>query len=216
MYFFEPCTQLYIPACSGLTPEGVIRAVKTLSKHDHNLKTLWINGIYNVTKEHLETLHNYLQMDMSHNKQKRKQRLLFHEYGNITLTRQDNDFQPMLDLQICPICEEVRVVFDCPRKTYEMMIEKSLSDVRGCKLCVPWCKECGKWVGSLEREEAVCLDVLCLDCWLHLPKCDFCNKPYCKEHANERQHQSLGSNGSFVCDVCHIKFIESFIYNIED
>lgn len=52
---------------------------------------------------------------------------------------------------------------------------------------------------SEEVEEGACGDVLCLECWLKLPKCNFCNKPYCKQHTN---WWCTSSDSSFLCKVC--------------
>ncbi|BFG17255.1 hypothetical protein CerSpe_035280 [Prunus speciosa] len=72
--------KLYLPGCTGLTPEGVIGAVKTLSEHHHGLKSLMINGIYNINKEHLETLRPYLEKNLSQQEQSGSWPLLFHEH----------------------------------------------------------------------------------------------------------------------------------------
>jgi hypothetical protein len=67
------------------------------------------------------------------------------------------------------------------------------------------CEECGGCIESEELELTACGDNLCSKCWLQLPKCNFCNQPYCKLHTNQ-QHRLSGSSG-FVCDVCHVKFV---------
>ena len=191
--------QLLIPGCTGLTPEGVIRAVKTLlSKQGHTLQSLHINGIYNIQKHHLQSLHSYLQLNTSHQTPQR----------------------PIIDVEICPRCDEPQMVFDCPRKSCKMKIERPNVEehCRGCSTCIPRCRECGVCVDeSEELGEAVCADVLCLDCWLRLPKCSFCNKPYCKHHAEEEKFRCSSSGLSgFVCDVCHAKFVEGLYYSDEE
>ncbi|XP_015895422.3 F-box protein SKIP28 isoform X2 [Ziziphus jujuba] len=207
--------KLYIPACTGLTPEGVIRAVKTLSKNGHKLKNLWINGIYNIKREHFETLCSYLQLNLAQQEQQQPKPLLFNNYQKFPALG-DSKNQPVIDMGVCPRCKEVSMVFDCPRKkTCKLKIERLLTDCRGCKLCIPRCQECGRCVVSDEVEEAVCADILCSDCWLQLPKCNLCNKPYCKQHANEK-FCSSGSAG-FVCDACQAKFLGKMCYyHIED
>ncbi|KAE8076334.1 hypothetical protein FH972_014994 [Carpinus fangiana] len=196
--------KLYIPACTGLTPEGVIRAVKTLSERHHNLKSLRINGIYNIKKEDLQTILSYLQMNLSQQQQQRKQQptTLYH-HRNFSIFRNE-DSDPMLDVDICPKCNDVRAVYECVRETCKRKRERLSTVCRGCHLCIPRCEECGRCVGSDELEETACGDNLCSECWLQLPKCNFCNRPYCNQHTN-RQYRNSSSTG-FVCDVCHIPY----------
>nr|XP_043624349.1 F-box protein SKIP28 [Erigeron canadensis] len=166
--------KLHVPQCTSLTPEGIIRAVTTLSQHNTTLKTLMINGISKVTKEHLQTLHSLLRSD---------------NYSSI-------------DVEICPKCDEVRMVHDCPLETCER--KRTTGSCRGCKFCVLRCEECRKCVGVDDEEsEAACEDMLCEDCWIHLPKCCYCNKPYCTKHTH-KQCVIPGSSG-FVCEACYSK-----------
>ncbi|PQQ20798.1 F-box protein SKIP28 [Prunus yedoensis var. nudiflora] len=196
--------KLYLPGCTGLTPEGVIGAMKTLSEHHHGLKSLMISGIYNINKEHLETLRPYLEKNLSQQEQSGSWPLLFHEHRDVPTFRHDKGYTT-IDVEVCPKCDEVRMVFDCPRRTCKRKIGRSMSDCRGCNFCIPRCQECGGCVDDSEEvEEAVCADILCSDCWLQLPKCDFCNKPYCKQHAHNGSCPP-GSTG-FVCDVCCANF----------
>ncbi|KAL5553220.1 hypothetical protein UlMin_040621 [Ulmus minor] len=192
--------KLHIPGCTGLTPDGVIRAVKTLSNQSRGLKSLSINGIYNIQNHHLQTLHSYLETKFE--AQKKPMPLLFHEYKNFPRHRNNNEEQPAIDLEICPRCKEARMVFDCPRETCKMKRERSMRDCRGCHFCIPRCRECGVCVGDDEElEEVLCEDFLCSDCWLRLPKCSLCYKPYCKQHA--AQESCFSGSSEFVCHVCH-------------
>ncbi len=194
--FFCILIQLYIPACTGLTPEGVIRAVKTLSEHHHSLRSLRIHGIYNIKKDHLHTILSYLQMKLPQQEQQRQLPILFH-HRNFSVFR-NQESEPLIDVDICPKCNHVRMVYDCPRETCRR-------GCKGCNFCIPRCEECGGCIESEELELTACGDNLCSKCWLQLPKCNFCNQPYCKLHTNQ-QHRLSGSSG-FVCDVCHVKFV---------
>ncbi|PON62726.1 Dynein light chain [Parasponia andersonii] len=202
-FLYFSIDKLFIPGCTGLTPEGVIRAVKTLSQHGHSLKNLHINGIYHLEKHHIETLHSYLQNNLAEQHIPRPL-IVYHEYRNLSTIRHYKD-QPVMDMETCPRCVEPRMVFGCPRKTCKIKMEKSsVMGCRGCISCIPRCIECGVcFEFDDELEEAVCEDSLCLDCWLQLPKCNFCNKPYCKRHAEQKRCYSSGSAG-FVCEVCEV------------
>lgn len=200
-------TQLYIPACTGLTPEGVIRAVKTLSEPHHSLKSLRINGIYNIRKEHLQTILSYLQtMNLSQQDMQPKQQPTFYHLRNFPIFRNQESDDPMLDVDICPKCNDVRVVYECVREPCKRKRELLSTVCRGCNLCIPRCEECGGCMGSEELDETACGDNLCSGCWLKLPKCNFCNRPYCNQHTN-RQYMISSSTG-FVCDVCHISYYQ--------
>ncbi|KAF5442767.1 hypothetical protein F2P56_035390 [Juglans regia] len=197
--------KLYIPTCTGLTSGGVIRAVKTLSEHNHSLKSLRINGIYNIEKEELEILRSYLQMNLS---QQMQQPMLFH-HRNLSMF--SNKSEPLIDVDICPKCKDVRMVYDCPREACKRKNKKLMHPTAGCKgcnLCIPRCEECGGCLESEEIEETACGDSLCSECWLKLPKCNFCNRPYCNQHTHRQCKHS--SSSDFVCDVCHERYVWNF------
>lgn len=194
--------KLCLPGCRGLTVNGVIRAVKTLSEHHHSLKHLQINGIYDVEKRDFEIPHNYLLMNQSNQALDQVQKPIFYHDYRTKFRYGDEDDGRMIDVEICPKCEEVKMVFDCPR-------EKLMNHCRGCKECIQRCEECGKCVEFGEQEDAVCLDPLCLDCWIQLRKCSFCNKPYCNQHTHLQR--AIGSYSEWVCEVCHDKDRKSVV-----
>ncbi|XP_022734006.1 F-box protein SKIP28-like [Durio zibethinus] len=199
--------KLYLPGCTGLTPNGVIRAVQTLSVHQHSLESLQINGIYNMNKQHLERLQYYLlTKQIQQQVQQKQQSLFYHTYRKFQAYRWE-EFGPIIDVEICPKCNEVRIVFDCPREDCKRKRDHSLSACRMCKFCIPRCEECGLCVKPGEVEEAVCSDTLCSDCWIQLSKCNFCNKPCCRQHTS-LQIRSRGSTG-WICVVCHETFLSS-------
>lgn len=93
------------------------------------------------------------------------------------------------------------MVYDCPLETCER--KRTTRGCRGCKSCVSRCEECGKCVGINDEEEseAACEDKLCEDCWINLPKCGFCNKPYCRNHSYKQF--VLSNSSGFVCEACY-------------
>ncbi|XP_023551551.1 F-box protein SKIP28-like [Cucurbita pepo subsp. pepo] len=193
-------TKLYVPGCTSLTPEGVIRAVETLSQHSHNLNSLMIGGIYNIENEHLEVLkYHLLKNGSQQQQQQQQQRRLYHKYIEAwKLLR--NEYMAMIDVEMCPKCQEIGKVYDCSRERCKIKQEQnSGAECRGCSGCVPRCEECGGCVDGDETEEAVCAGILCTSCWLQLPKCNHCNRPYCTRH---RQNVVSSSAAGFVCEVC--------------
>ncbi|RDY04258.1 F-box protein SKIP28, partial [Mucuna pruriens] len=191
--------KLHIPGCTGITPEGVLRAVKTLGQRSNCLKSLSINGIYNIQKEHLDMLIMNLRknLPLPLEEQQKQQSVYYHERGSLSVFKREES-QRLIDLEICPKCFEVRMVYDCP-KGHCMRREWPLAPCRGCIFCIPRCENCGGCIESGQVEDGACEDIFCLECWLQLPKCSFCNKPYCKRHVN---WWCTSSDSSSICKVC--------------
>ncbi|KAF3972129.1 hypothetical protein CMV_004337 [Castanea mollissima] len=192
--------KFFLPECTGLTPEGVIRAVKTLSENHQSLKSLRIHGIYNIKKDHLDTIRSFFQMKLPQQEHQRQQPILFHHRNSPEYRNEESNPMIDIDVDICPKCNNVSMVYDCPRETCKN------KGCKACSLCISRCEECGGCIiESEELEATACGDNLCSNCWLQLPKCNLCNQPYCKLHINH-QHR-LSSSTGFVCDACHVKFV---------
>lgn len=161
------------------------------------LESLRIYGIYGFEKEDLQTLHNLIDPSRT----QKTGKILYHEHKKSSALKHKDTNRP-IDIDLCPKCDEITAIFDCPRVACENLQQRLVSECRGCALCITRCTECGICItGDQELEEASCPDILCLDCWLKLPKCNFCNKPYCNLHADQKQRIS-GSTG-FVCANCY-------------
>ncbi|XP_051148413.1 F-box protein SKIP28 [Andrographis paniculata] len=187
-------TKLLLPGCTRLSPAGVITAAKLLAGNSHKLTTLAINGIYDIQRDDLDTLRSLIKPDNEN------QKTLYHKYKQSSLILPSTD--RAIDVDVCPKCNQARMVFDCPKTPCP---KRQQFKCRGCETCTARCVECGVCItASEEPEEAACNDTLCLDCWLQLPKCSFCNKPYCTQHADQQQNVA-GSSG-FLCDACHAEF----------
>ncbi|KAH9624807.1 hypothetical protein KSS87_018123 [Heliosperma pusillum] len=178
-------SKLYVPACTGLTPEIILEATKTLTK----LKQVKIDSIPNFKQEHLQELLN----NFPHTTTKKPR--FYHKYRNSNFLALDEDTSS-IDVEQCPRCKEVKLVFDCPRES---------CDCLGCDNCIRRCEGCGICLSNQDDEhlgETLCNDFLCLDCWFTLPKCDYCNKSFCSRHANEQ----LTVSGGFVCENCKTNY----------
>lgn len=159
-----------------------------------------IGGIYNIENHHLEVLRSHLLENRSQNKQQewRQVHHLYHEHVDRP-NLLSNDFLPLIDVQICPKCYDIRNVYDCSRERCKIKQgENLLADCRGCISCMPRCEECGGCVDVDEIEEAICPGIVCSSCWLQLPKCNHCNRPYCKRHRDNVSSSTAG----FVCEIC--------------
>ncbi|XP_020704455.1 F-box protein SKIP28 [Dendrobium catenatum] len=185
-------TKLCIPGCTALTADGVVRAVMRLAEHKGHLECLRLNGLCNIKREHLNVLKSLLC--------KNKQQEAFHAsfYSGWSSLALDSDDGRPIDVDICPKCKNVGMVFDCTREECRTMRNR-WSQCRGCFFCIARCEECGGCVDEDELgEDTACPHVLCAGCWLQLPKCDTCNRPCCRQDLNA---QALSSAG-FVCDQC--------------
>ncbi|XP_064964196.1 F-box protein SKIP28-like isoform X1 [Musa acuminata AAA Group] len=186
--------KLHVPGCTYLTANGIVRIVQRLYERKGNLKSLQIHGICNITKDHLDIL-KLLLLGSNH------QQVLpptndryWHSFTFI-----NHDDRP-IDVDICPKCKHVRMVFDCTRENCRSM-KSQWTECRGCFFCIARCEDCGGCLDFDELgEETVCSHLLCVKCWLDLPKCNICNRPYCKGHSNflEGSSKFLG----FVCEQC--------------
>ncbi|KAL9166652.1 hypothetical protein ABFS82_05G044300 [Erythranthe guttata] len=183
-------TKLHIPGCTNLSPAGIIESVKLLTNtnnSNHRLQSLRINGIHSIKKDDLETLENLMMI----NRTKKERNKIFYHENDAAIDRNS------IDVEVCPKCEQMGIVFDCPRGCEY--------GCRGCEMCTRRCAECGICIRGDhdgELEEASCAYALCLKCWLTIPKCCFCSRAYCDEHACRQLHRVSDSSAGFVCGGC--------------
>ena len=77
--------QLHVPGCTSLTPEGVMRAVTTIIEGSNCLTSIKINGVNNLSQQHLQALESNLPKS-----QDWKQRF-YHKYANSSFQGVDED-----------------------------------------------------------------------------------------------------------------------------
>ncbi|KAF6140074.1 hypothetical protein GIB67_001815 [Kingdonia uniflora] len=56
-------SKLYVPACTGMTPNGLVTIITRLTERSNDLKFLRLRNCHNMTKEHLETLTSCLKLN---------------------------------------------------------------------------------------------------------------------------------------------------------
>ncbi|KAJ6820175.1 F-box protein SKIP28 [Iris pallida] len=188
-------TQLYVPGCTSLTVDGVVRVVRWLAEHKGNLERLQIYGVRNIRREHLDILNSFLQKT----DEQRVPQPFF--YGSWQSLPYDGEGRP-IDVDVCPKCRNIALVFDCTREDCRTM-KNRWTECKGCFFCIARCEDCGACINYEEvGEETACSHLLCLDCWLQLPKCNMCNRPYCNRHGQERFATTAGSSIGFICEEC--------------
>uniref|UniRef100_A0A0E0AVK2 F-box domain-containing protein n=1 Tax=Oryza glumipatula TaxID=40148 RepID=A0A0E0AVK2_9ORYZ len=163
-------TELYMPRCTGLTAEGVVKIVQVLYECNGNLNRIRLHVL-------------------------------------------NTNYERRIDVDVCPMCTNVRLVFDCTRDGCRR--KDSRAQCRGCFFCVARCETCGGCIDleELSETELACSDFLCMECWLPLPKCSTCNRPYCKRHENLKV--DLSPSGQFTCHRC-VEFSSNSRENLEE
>lgn len=102
-----------MPGCIYLTADGMVEVVKRLHERKGNVNQLRLrlHGLCNIKKDHLDVLNSFLCKDGLRSKS-----LVPSFYGSNHLPESINsdDGRP-IDVDICPMCRSVRLVFDCTR-----------------------------------------------------------------------------------------------------
>ncbi|KAF3324178.1 F-box protein SKIP28-like protein [Carex littledalei] len=189
-------TKLFVPGCICLTADGMVEVVKRLHERKGNVNQLRLRlrGLCNIEKDHLDVLNSFLCKDGLLSKS-----LMPSFYGsNHSSGSINSDDGRPIDVDMCPMCRTVRLVFDCTRDECRRM-ERRWIECRGCFFCIARCEDCGGCIDpeNMCHAESACNHLLCIDCWLQLPKCDTCNRPYCKGH-----NSFVGPTTGFICQEC--------------
>uniref|UniRef100_A0A0E0AVK3 F-box domain-containing protein n=1 Tax=Oryza glumipatula TaxID=40148 RepID=A0A0E0AVK3_9ORYZ len=200
-------TELYMPRCTGLTAEGVVKIVQVLYECNGNLNRIRLHGICRMTKHHLDAISSAM---CKGNQQEDDQSLFYSHRVHEVL---NTNYERRIDVDVCPMCTNVRLVFDCTRDGCRR--KDSRAQCRGCFFCVARCETCGGCIDleELSETELACSDFLCMECWLPLPKCSTCNRPYCKRHENLKV--DLSPSGQFTCHRC-VEFSSNSRENLEE
>ncbi|MCO5601465.1 hypothetical protein L7F22_055588 [Adiantum nelumboides] len=178
--------QLFLPGCSGISADGVVNIVKA-----HTdlwgatmpcLKELKLRNIRGLTEHHLHSLLTIMGIPVVPRPVSKLR--FFNEDDHQQL--RDHEQRP-IDVEVCPKCRDVRIVYDCTRKECQ-----DKQECRACAFCTMRCAECGICLQEDECNDTACFDSMCLNCWLKRPKCSECNRPACRRHiANSfKQDQS--------------------------
>lgn len=127
----------------------------------HGVKHLRIGGLYGVTERHFEELKLLLGTDSQMLQRSHKPH--FYHRGNLYLSCDDDR---AIDIEMCPRCQNLRLVYDCPAEGCQGMGHHAhVTQVcRACTLCIARCSQCGKCINDNEYEETFCLELLCSSC----------------------------------------------------
>ncbi|CAN4079145.1 unnamed protein product [Withania somnifera] len=151
--------KLNVPGCGRLTADGILWNLKVLeSAGKPRLKYLGIDGLFGMTHKHFEEFKVLLGVDSSKLQSTRKPR--FFQGYQLSVPFDDDH---AIDIEMCPKCQQLRVVYDCPSESCQM--KKSAAQLcRACTICIKRCFYCGRCLNNCEYEELFSFDLLCLDC----------------------------------------------------
>ncbi|XP_037478236.1 F-box protein SKIP14-like isoform X2 [Triticum dicoccoides] len=151
-------TKLSIARCPRLTLDGLIANLKSFNmKAVSGIKSLRIDKNFNLPKEDYEELLSLLSIDKRqelHNWAPR-----FRHSNHFLLDCNDGY---ALDIEMCPICQSYKLVFDCPEVECS---DKRSGKCRACEVCIKRCRQCGRCLERNEKfEEKFDLVYLCYKC----------------------------------------------------
>ncbi|GMJ09682.1 RCAR3 INTERACTING F-BOX PROTEIN 1 [Hibiscus trionum] len=151
--------KLSVPGCTRLSIEGILNSLKALkSAGRQGVKHLRIAGVYGVTLKHFEELK---LLGMDNQIQQIMHKPLFYNRKNVYLSDEDDR---AIDIELCPRCNNVRLVYDCPVEGCQQKGHTGQL-CRACTLCIARCVVCGRCINDGEYEETFSLELLCSDCW---------------------------------------------------
>ncbi|KAL5055425.1 hypothetical protein RYX36_036107 [Vicia faba] len=150
-------TKLSVPGCTRLSIEGIV-GIKQ-QKYSHTDSQL---------QEHSRAdsqLQEHFRADSQPKKHSNKPH--FYCRWNLYLPCDDDR---SIDIEVCPRCENLRLVYDCPAEGCQGVVGHASQVCRACTLCIPRCSQCGRCINDGEYEETFCLELLCSHCSHHLSK----------------------------------------------
>ncbi|KAA8533262.1 hypothetical protein F0562_033205 [Nyssa sinensis] len=158
-------TKLCVPGCTRLSIEGIVNSLKDFnSKCTPGIQHLRIGGLYGVTDKHFEELKFLLGANGHTQQVGNKPR--FYNRGNFYVLCDDDR---AIDIEVCPRCQKLRLVYDCPADGCQGKDQTQVC--RACTLCIARCVQCGRCINDGEYEETFCLEFLCSDCFKQQIKC---------------------------------------------
>ncbi|XP_023546191.1 F-box protein SKIP14 [Cucurbita pepo subsp. pepo] len=154
-------TKLCVPGCTRLSIEGVVSSLRAFKLTSiQGVKLLRIGGLFGVTQEHFEELKFLLGSGCSLKPQNSYKPHFYHR-GNFYVSCDD---ERAIDIEKCPRCENLRLVYDCPVDGCQGK-EYAAQACRACTLCISRCIQCGRCINENEFVETFSLELLCSGCW---------------------------------------------------
>lgn len=153
--------KLGIDGCVRLTIVGLICNLKIFNSLAESRINYLKLGSCNVSLEQFEELRSLVDGEelARHHKPR-----YYHERIH---RLQPCDDDCWMDIEFCPLCQQHKLVFDCP---LESCRGKKIELCRGCEFCIFRCVQCGRCIiGDCVYVETFFLQYLCGDCWVDAP-----------------------------------------------
>ncbi|KAH6555947.1 hypothetical protein KP509_1Z215600 [Ceratopteris richardii] len=176
--------------CLRITNEAVNEIVLTSSNR------ITADGIVTIVKDHREqwgaTMPGLKALKLHNINESRSipKPRYYHENDHSCMFK----YPSIIDVQVCPKCRCVRMVYDCPREECQLK-----QKCRACVFCTIRCVECGICLPNEDLNEIECPEFLCLRCWFKLAKCSECNRAILRRKSGN-VHEEQGS--TLLCDQC--------------
>ncbi|XP_072976989.1 F-box protein SKIP14-like [Typha angustifolia] len=155
-------SKLNVLGCVRLSLVGLINNMKAFkAPGTAGIKHLRIGRLFRVSEEQFEELKSLLGIDQFQKSSARKQR--FYHVGQ---SSSDCDDDCALDIEMCPLCNKYKLVYDCP---LESCRAKGPEVCMACDVCIARCIQCGKCIKDSEYVETFFFEFLCSDCWNQPP-----------------------------------------------
>ncbi|PRQ54148.1 putative F-box domain, leucine-rich repeat domain, L domain-containing protein [Rosa chinensis] len=148
-------TKLSIPGCIKISVESILLNLRTLkSAGKPGIKQLRIGGLSGITDKQFEELKFLLGAD-NHTQVKSPKPRYFH--GGLSYLSCDDDCA--IDIEACPRCQRLSLVYDCPAESCQGKYQKAQM-CRACILCITRCISCGCCLGDCDYVETLALKKL--------------------------------------------------------
>nr|GEW87282.1 hypothetical protein [Tanacetum cinerariifolium] len=161
-------TKLSIPGCTRLSSEGILKNLKSFNSSEgtSGIKHIRTGGFYGITHDQF----NEVKCLLNTGGNKHQNSCVPHYYlrGNSYLPSDDDRD---IDVEVCPRCQNVRLVYDCPADSCQVK-DQCAALCRACIHCIPRCAQCGRCVHNSEYEETFSLEYLCSECLKEMPRCE--------------------------------------------
>lgn len=147
-----------MPGCNRISVDDMLSNLRDMkSAGKLGIKILRLADLWGGTLPKLAELKCLLSVEDNHNQHKPK----FYSWVKPYILSDDDR---ALDIETCPKCSEVSLVYDCPLKSCREKREAAQS-CRGCIGCIHRCSVCGCCSEDNEFYEEVYYNFFCQDCY---------------------------------------------------
>ncbi|KZV17305.1 Ribonuclease inhibitor isoform 1 [Dorcoceras hygrometricum] len=160
-------TKLSLRGCDNLNVDIMLQDLRIFNSLGiPGIKNLRISDHLGITNHHLKEFKLLLGVGIGKKAGSYKPR--FYGEGHRYLSLDD---ERAIDIELCPKCNQVSQVYDCPSKSCQVK-PGSTQACKACIACVDRCIKCGCCLDNMDYEETFCLDLICLDCLTQLLDCE--------------------------------------------